>query len=101
MTLPIRCELLGHKPKDIDPTGGDPWMGGPVAITVCDRCGRELPHSATAKAFNDRIAALARATPEAGECPTCGGVHRHGGDCHGEGKSAPADPGADTPGGTA
>jgi hypothetical protein len=66
MTLPVRCELLGHKPKDIDPTGGDPWMGGPVAITICDRCGRELPHSDTAKAFNGRVAALARATPEAG-----------------------------------
>ena len=24
-----------------DPTGGDPWMGGPVTIVVCADCGRE------------------------------------------------------------
>lgn len=24
-----------------DPTGGDPFMGGPVLIAVCARCGRE------------------------------------------------------------
>lgn len=51
------CEARGHVPRDIDPTGGDPSMGGPVAITICDRCDRELPHSATAKAFNLRARA--------------------------------------------
>lgn len=51
-TIPVRCEILGHKPVDTDPTGGDPWMGGPVLITICDRCGRELPKSDRANKFN-------------------------------------------------
>ena len=51
--LILWCEFFGHKPIDIDPTGGDPWMGGPVAITICDRCGRELPQSESAKQFNE------------------------------------------------
>lgn len=25
----------------IDPTGGDPFMGGPVLIRVCAKCGRD------------------------------------------------------------
>lgn len=55
-TLQFVCEQMGgHVPRDIDPTGGDPFMGGPVAITVCDRCGRELEHSETAKEFNRQI----------------------------------------------
>lgn len=53
--LKLYCEKHGHVPKDIDPTGGDPAMGGPVAITICDRCGRELPHSQTAVAFNNEV----------------------------------------------
>lgn len=58
------CEEKGHVPKDIDPTGGDPSMGGPVLITICDRCGYELPHSKEAISFNNewtyiREAALA------------------------------------------
>lgn len=55
MTTPVRCEIFGHKPVDIDPTGGDPFMGGPVAITVCDRCGRQLDPSRTAVAFNKKV----------------------------------------------
>lgn len=51
--LRLACEMLGHSPKDIDPTGGDPFMGGPVLITICARCGTELPHSDSAKAFNE------------------------------------------------
>jgi hypothetical protein len=53
MTTALVCEISGHRPKDIDPTGGDPFMGGPVMITVCDRCGIEMPPSPTAKAFNN------------------------------------------------
>lgn len=58
MTDPILllvCEAKGHIPVDIDPTGGAPYMGGPVAITICDRCGRELEHSETAKEFNRQM----------------------------------------------
>lgn len=50
--MTITCTLLGHKPVDIDPTGGDP-TGGDVHITICARCRLELPHSDTAKAFNE------------------------------------------------
>ncbi len=51
------CEAQGHKPVDTDPTGGDPSMGGPVAITVCDRCGTELEASESAREFNAEVAA--------------------------------------------
>lgn len=54
--LRLVCEEKGHVPRDIDPTGGDPSMGGPVAITVCDRCGWELPHSEAAIRFNNEEA---------------------------------------------
>lgn len=56
--LRLVCEEKGHVPRDYDPTGGAPWMGGPVLITICDRCGRELPHSDTAKAFNEKVRVL-------------------------------------------
>lgn len=51
--LALVCEEKGHVPIDIDPTGGAPWMGGPVLITICDRCGKELPHSDEANRFNN------------------------------------------------
>ncbi len=52
----LACETKGHDPKDIDPTGGDPFMGGPVAITCCDRCGKHLNLSDAAKEFNQQVA---------------------------------------------
>ena len=52
MSASLVCEARGHQPRDTDPTGGDPFMGGPVLITVCRRCGVELPHSDAANAFN-------------------------------------------------
>jgi hypothetical protein len=32
-----------HRPiwVQVDPTGGDPVIGGPVTIVVCDICGQE------------------------------------------------------------
>lgn len=53
--LRLYCEVNGHKPRDWDPTGGDPRMGGPVALTICDLCGIELPKSESAIAFNLQV----------------------------------------------
>ena len=53
MTPNREIECIYHaEAVDIDPTGGDPFMGGPVRITVCGRCGRELPLSDDAKNWN-------------------------------------------------
>jgi hypothetical protein len=49
------CDFRGHDPVDVDPTGGDPWLGGPVLLTVCDRCGRQLVQSRRAEEFNERV----------------------------------------------
>lgn len=46
MTAALVCAATGHDPITTDPTGGDPFMGGPVSIVVCSRCGHELPSSA-------------------------------------------------------
>ena len=39
----LRCLFGAHRPGWNDPTGGDPYMGGPVMIRVCRDCGQELP----------------------------------------------------------
>lgn len=51
------CALLGGHAKgtNIDPTGGDPWMGGPVLITVCSRCGDQVDTNAEAMAYNEMV----------------------------------------------
>jgi hypothetical protein len=41
----LRCWLGWHRPGYTDPTGGDPWMGGPVEIRVCRDGGIELPEA--------------------------------------------------------
>lgn len=46
------CLVTGHDPVNFDPTGGDPFMGGPVMLTRCNRCGRDLPKSDAARLFN-------------------------------------------------
>ena len=50
------CLVDGHADSvDIDPTGGDPWMGGPVMITVCVRCKAQVETSVDAQVFNERV----------------------------------------------
>ncbi len=51
----LYCRINGHEGEDRDPTGGDPFMGGPVAITVCKWCGDQLPASETAQEFNAEV----------------------------------------------
>ncbi len=71
-------DCLAHDPVDTDPTGGDPWMGGPVAITVCRRCGLQLKPSPAAQAFNTRVARLqAEAAPPPPPVPPAA-PRRHG-----------------------
>jgi hypothetical protein len=58
-----------------DPTGGDPWMGGPVTIVVCADCGREQMDRPNAYEQGQRDAlagAVQRveALPHALECVT-------------------------------
>lgn len=36
-----------------DPTGGDPFMGGPVSIPVCSACGRQLTRPTTPASGGD------------------------------------------------
>lgn len=52
MDASLECLSLGHIPVNFDPTGGDPFIGGPVMLTKCDRCGKELEKSDAARLFN-------------------------------------------------
>jgi len=38
----VRCWLGYPKYVYIDPTGGDPALGGPVLIAVCVNCGTQM-----------------------------------------------------------
>jgi len=37
----LRCHFGTPAYRVIDPTGGDPFLGGPVSIIVCPNCGVE------------------------------------------------------------
>lgn len=52
------CLLSGHVPVNFDPTGGDPFMGGPVMLTKCDRCEKALPESDAARLHNQYVGLL-------------------------------------------
>lgn len=43
MSVSPKCPDGEHVPTTIDPTGGNPFMGGPVRIVICSQCGWELP----------------------------------------------------------
>lgn len=63
----LACEFSGrHIPINIDPTGGDPDIGGPVYITICERCGVELAMSREAIILNNHIAFEKEATMTSG-----------------------------------
>lgn len=52
MPATLYCFIGRHTRVHIDPTGGDPDMGGPVYIPVCADCGVELTHGSDTDRMN-------------------------------------------------
>lgn len=44
LTDTLRCWLAQPRWVFVDPTGGDPFMGGPVVIKVCAACNVQEGH---------------------------------------------------------